>query len=124
MIRPAPLLTIAPSYSILSIEAGEREHNPHVAIYLKLGGLTYILGGCFWGRTSENSVMTKFAFWAFSEVRFKGILRSWTSALRSSRKFTCQVFSEVRPVKIRTGEFSSPVLSYLRFLAISGSFRC
>jgi hypothetical protein len=54
----------------------------------------------------------------------KRILRSWTSALRSSPKFTCQVFSEVRPVKIRTGELDSPVLSYLRFLAISGNCRC
>ena len=62
MIRPAPLLTIAPSYSILSIEAGEPEHNPHVAIYLKLGGLAYMLGGCSSGRTSENSVNRKFNF--------------------------------------------------------------
>ena len=35
-----------------------------------------MLGGCSWGRTtSENSVMTKFAFWGFSEVQRQERLR-------------------------------------------------
>jgi hypothetical protein len=54
-------------------------------------------------RTSQNSVMAKFAFWGFSEVRIQRILRSCetnvrqsalyhqgaleTSPLRRSRKF-------------------------------------
>src|SRR5829696_1970179 len=34
------------------------------------------LGPSFARRTSENSVKAKFAFWAFSEVRLAGVLRS------------------------------------------------
>jgi hypothetical protein len=36
-----------------------------MAIYLKLGGLAYMLGGYSSGRTSENSVKRKFNFGEF-----------------------------------------------------------
>src|SRR5215218_2209482 len=76
MIRPAPLLTIAPSYRILSIEAGGAGAQPPCG-YLSQARWAYLYARwLFLGRTSENSVMAKFAFWAFCEVCIHGVLRS------------------------------------------------
>src|SRR5215208_6160351 len=46
-------------------------------------------------RSSQNAGKTKFAFWAFCEVRIHGVLRS--SSIRISRKFTSSIMHSPVP---------------------------
>jgi hypothetical protein len=64
-----------------------------------------------WNRNSAN-----FAFWGFCEVRILGILRSWTSAKRSSRRFA-HLRSRTRK---RTGLRSAPLGYYQEHTRASG----
>src|SRR5215217_9424467 len=84
MIRPAPLLTIAPSYSIQSIEAGGDGAEPPCG-YLSQArwACFYMLGGCSSGRTSENSVYANFGELCKVEIQLRRIPISRSSPTAS-----------------------------------------